>query len=103
MIRNHGGHQSSSRVGGLPRSGWRISVKIFLACAALLLPVGCTTTGTTPAEPNKVSWYRGYIEKSRIVELPDERRLNLYCIGSGSPVVMLESGIGETAFTWWAV
>jgi hypothetical protein len=31
------------------------------------------------------------------------RRLHLWCMGSGSPTVILDSGLGGTAFSWPAV
>jgi pimeloyl-ACP methyl ester carboxylesterase len=48
-------------------------------------------------------WYGAYQRGSRLIPLPGGRSLNLYCLGKGSPTVVLEPGIGETAFTWWKV
>ena len=36
----------------------------------------------------------------RMVTLPEGRRLKLYCTGSGSPTVLLESGFGATSWAW---
>lgn len=36
----------------------------------------------------------------RLVALPDGRRLNLHCTGTGSPTVLLEAGFGATTWAW---
>ena len=62
--------------------------------------------GSAVAEEVAVSaanWYQGYLQHSRLVALKDGRALNLYCMGAGSPTVILESGITESAFSWWTV
>ena len=46
------------------------------------------------------SWWAGYLADSKLVSLPDGRKLNLYCRGQGTPVVVLESGMGAGAFNW---
>lgn len=38
-----------------------------------------------------------------LVRLPDGRRMNLICMGAGSPVVILESGLGSHISTWGLV
>ena len=38
-----------------------------------------------------------------LVGLPDGRRMNLICMGSGSPTVILESGLGSHVFVWGLV
>ncbi|HEY5409733.1 MAG TPA: alpha/beta hydrolase [Caulobacteraceae bacterium] len=38
-----------------------------------------------------------------LVSLPDGRRMNLICMGSGSPVVILESGLGTHVANWGLV
>jgi len=46
------------------------------------------------------TWWAGYLADSKLISLPGGRKLNLYCQGKGSPVVVLESGLGAGAFTW---
>lgn len=53
-----------------------------------------------PAVPASNPWWQGYAVGSRLVGLPDGRKLNLYCEGSGSPTILLESGLGDGAETW---
>jgi len=41
-----------------------------------------------------------YTKASRLVEVEPGRRLNLYCIGEGSPTVIFESGLTEPINNW---
>jgi pimeloyl-ACP methyl ester carboxylesterase len=65
--------------------------------------------GAAAAEPAQApddqgaAWYAAYDRGSRQVPLPEGRTLNLYCLGRGSPTVILESGLGSGAYTWWKV
>lgn len=45
-------------------------------------------------------WWGRYITEARLVALPDGRRMNLYCEGKGAPVVVLDSGLGDGAWSW---
>lgn len=40
-----------------------------------------------------------YVRPQRLVDV-GHRRINLYCAGSGSPTVILESGLGRGMFDW---
>lgn len=82
------------------------------AVAWLFCLMGFATTGTTAvadeasqagAAPGPAGWYRGYLQGSRLIRLPTGRTLNLYCLGSGGPTVILEAGLGGGAFDWWPV
>ena len=71
-------------------------------CAVLVL-----TAGAALAQPAVESyadqakaWWAGYLADSKLISLPGGRKLNLYCQGKGTPVVVLESGIGAGAFNW---
>lgn len=83
-----------------------MSVRSIAGCLASALVAGFVAEIPVKAEspePSAATWYADYVRDSRPVTLPDGRTLNLYCVGSGSPTVILESGISESAFTWWAV
>jgi pimeloyl-ACP methyl ester carboxylesterase len=41
-----------------------------------------------------------YYAPHRLVSLPDGRRMNLFCLGEGSPTVVLDAGYGSGASTW---
>jgi pimeloyl-ACP methyl ester carboxylesterase len=43
-----------------------------------------------------------YAKPARMVSLPDGRRMNLRCAGSGSPTIVLEAGLGKDASTAWS-
>jgi len=62
---------------------------------ALLAGCGADQLGAAPARP--------YARPGHLVQLPDGRKLNLYCSGRGSPTVLLESGFGAGAFAWGKV
>lgn len=41
-----------------------------------------------------------YAHPQRLVRLPDGRRLNLYCLGSGAPTVLMDGGLAESTLAW---
>lgn len=41
-----------------------------------------------------------YIRPERLVDIGDGRRMNLYCIGYGSPTVIFEAGLGDQIRAW---
>ncbi|MBS0362767.1 MAG: alpha/beta hydrolase [Proteobacteria bacterium] len=51
----------------------------------------------------RAAWWDGYLAHGRLVALPDGRRMHLYCEGSGGPVVVLDSGLGDGAWSWASV
>ena len=76
----------------------------LLAAAVVCLSIA----GTAAAEeakglPESAAWYVAYLRDSHLVPIPDGRSLNLYCVGSGSPTIVLESGLGGGAYDWRAV
>lgn len=44
-----------------------------------------------------------YAKPQRLVEVEPGRRLNLYCLGTGSPTVIMDSGLGDSTISWAAV
>ena len=44
-----------------------------------------------------------YATPGELVKLPDGRRINVRCTGSGSPTVILEAGLKAWSFVWAAV
>ena len=92
----------------------RVTIAAVALCALALacgstLAVGEPGSAAKAAEPAQApsdqgaAWYDAYQRDSRLVPLPDGRSLNLYCLGEGSPTVVLEAGLTEWAFTWWKV
>src|SRR5215469_14355900 len=41
-----------------------------------------------------------YAEPQRLVELRDGRKIHLFCLGTGSPTVILMAGLGDWAAAW---
>lgn len=41
-----------------------------------------------------------YAKAQRMVEVAHGRRLNLFCVGSGSPTVVFDSGLGDESSVW---
>jgi pimeloyl-ACP methyl ester carboxylesterase len=63
----------------------------ILAAAVAAAAVSCAPVRNARAEPGLIA------------RLPDGRALNLRCVGSGSPTVLLESGFGVGAAGWGRV
>lgn len=62
--------------------------------AATLL---ASATGAHAAEPLPPS---AYAKPADLVTLPGGRKINLFCMGSGSPTVVLDSGFGSGMNAW---
>lgn len=86
------------KVAGL--RGKRLAGAMLLALAAIYGPAAAQQT---PAASGAAAWYASYLRDSRLVRLRGGRSLNLYCMGAGSPTVILESGIGGSAYDWRSV
>jgi pimeloyl-ACP methyl ester carboxylesterase len=86
-------------------SAMKISVRRWVTVAVGLLQFAIAPAEAEQKPPlsPQAAWYTAYQRDSRLVTLPDGRKLNLYCVGTGSPTVMLESGIGGDAYDWRAV
>jgi len=61
---------------------------------SLLVPLAAV-----PAAKPAFSW-NDYARPHRLVNVDGGRRLNLFCLGSGSPTVLLEGGLGDDITTW---
>lgn len=44
-----------------------------------------------------------YTRAQRLVEVDGKRRLNLYCVGEGTPTVLFDSGLGGNTIQWGLV
>lgn len=67
-----------------------------LAAGALLAGSAPPAQAQTPAQ----KWWAGYLANGQLVKLPDGRSMHLYCEGQGAPVVVLDSGLGDGAWSW---
>lgn len=41
-----------------------------------------------------------YTHPARLIDIGGGQRLNLYCMGSGSPTVILDAGMGDSTISW---
>jgi pimeloyl-ACP methyl ester carboxylesterase len=75
-------------------------MKRAAALAAIGLLAGFSAAGAADA-PETLAWWRAY-EAATPIRVPDGRRLSVYCMGSGSPVAVFETGLGggATGYRW---
>jgi pimeloyl-ACP methyl ester carboxylesterase len=76
----------------------------YIGCAMALAVVGMAAPGAQaePAQPTAApdpAW-NVYGAPQRLVKLADGRAMNIYCIGRGSPTVVLDAGLGDSAVVW---
>src|SRR5258706_4916530 len=69
------------------------------------LTLGALLAGSSQAEETAAAkaWWTGFLAGSRPVALLDGRKMNLYCEGKGSPVVVMDAGLGDGATSWRTV
>jgi len=41
-----------------------------------------------------------YAKPQRLVDVDHGRRMNIYCLGSGSPAVIMDAGMGDSTISW---
>jgi pimeloyl-ACP methyl ester carboxylesterase len=71
---------------------WRaLLTKVGPWVMSIFLAMSVTFAGAEGAES---SWWKNFLSGVQQIPLPDGRKLGLYCEGKGSPVVMLEAGLG---------
>lgn len=76
---------------------WHHAVGLAALCCLVSTPTGAATAS------NPVIDNPAYTHAQRLVEVAPGRRLNLHCVGSGSPTVIFEAGMGVEAGTWGLV
>lgn len=76
----------------------RIS-KVFLAMVVVTLSdfVDAQSPATTPGASHPLELYA---KPQQLVTLPNGRRMNILCTGSGSPTILLEPGFGYNNWVW---
>lgn len=63
----------------------------------ILLAASLLATAVQAAEPLSPS---AYAKPAQLVALPDGRKINLFCMGSGAPTVVLDAGWGSGMSAW---
>jgi len=74
-------------------------IRAFLLMAAVIFAAAAMGQSAADAAPDDAV----YTRPGKIVPAGDGARLNLYCIGNGSPTVVFESGWGDWAPAWSVV
>jgi len=68
--------------------------------AFAMLGVASCAPGIAAARSNAIVSDEAYTHVQTLVAIDRGRRLNLYCIGSGSPTVVFDAGLGDTTAKW---
>lgn len=76
------------------RCNFRGAVLLGIFTLALV----ATAQGATPTAP--VVADMAFIQPARMVDIGNGRRMNIYCIGHGSPTVIFEAGLGDQVRAW---
>jgi len=79
-------------------AGWRS--KPAATCLSILFPFLALSSPTATEQGKVVVSDPAYTHAQRLVEVEPGRRLNLYCLGRGSPTVVFESGLTDETITW---
>ncbi len=76
-------------------------IRIFLLLAVLIFAVtGFGQDTRSAADASPTAGDAVYARPGQLVSAADGARLNLYCMGSGSPTVVFDSGWGDWAPAW---
>jgi pimeloyl-ACP methyl ester carboxylesterase len=78
-----------------------VTPKFLMLAGAALLVCGANAMppATPPANAADVP-SDSYTHPQRLVTIDGSRRLNLFCLGTGSPTVLFEAGSGSNSSTW---
>lgn len=72
-------------------------IRLLIALTLTALVGGPTAFAAPASKPDEGA------SPERLVRLPDGRRLNFRCSGTGSPTILLEGGYGATSLAWGGV
>lgn len=82
------------------KRGFCLVVGLLMGLAAAWQAQAAEASPAAPAPVPGAAWWTGYLAHAQLVRLPDGRSINLYCEGQGRPVVVLDSGLGDGAWSW---
>jgi pimeloyl-ACP methyl ester carboxylesterase len=68
-------------------------------CLVLLAALSCSQASSVESTTNLID-DPAYTRPQRMVEVEPGRRLNLYCVGKGSPSVVFDSGLTDETVVW---
>jgi pimeloyl-ACP methyl ester carboxylesterase len=69
-------------------------------CKAIFFSILLSSSAVAAEDVKKIIDDPAYTHAQRLVEIEPGRRLNLYCLGSGSPTVVFESGQTSETDAW---
>jgi len=78
----------------------RLVPDVYQGCKAVLFAILLSSPVVAAGENRTVVDDPAYTHAQRLVEVEPGRRLNLYCLGTGSPIVVFESGLTDETVTW---
>jgi pimeloyl-ACP methyl ester carboxylesterase len=82
----------------------QMQAPISFVAAALAMAAGLSGVSASGVVPVRSDLTLGiYAHPDRLVRLPDGRKINVHCTGSGSPTVILTAGLGYWSFDWHKV
>ncbi|MDB5975508.1 MAG: alpha/beta hydrolase [Nevskia sp.] len=82
---------------GVTWTGVRLAAVLLMGLAA------ATAAANGEAAADSYKMLEVYAAPQRLQTLPDGRRMNIYCLGEGSPTVLLDGGATAFTITWWKV
>lgn len=75
--------------------------KALLICASLCLVISASTIAAE--NPTPIVSEEAYAHAQRMVKVDRARRMNLYCVGRGSPTVVFDAGLADATLVWGLV
>ena len=77
----------------------------LMICGVALAPAQAQLPTGPSADERAVraAWWEGFLAHGKLVALPDGRRMHLYCEGSGGPMVVLDAGLGDGAWSFASI
>lgn len=72
----------------------------YKICKFFFLTILVCSSAVAAEDIKKVIDDPAYTHAQRLVEVEPGRRLNLYCIGKGSPTVVFETGLADVTESW---
>jgi pimeloyl-ACP methyl ester carboxylesterase len=73
---------------------------VLWALALAAIPISAPAQPASPAPPVSAETYA---HPAQLVRVQGARRLNLFCLGQGTPTIILDSGVGGGAYAWYKV
>jgi pimeloyl-ACP methyl ester carboxylesterase len=80
----------------IPRIVACISITAWRVVVGMLMSLTCVAARSESSD----AAFEPYTHPQALVTIAAGRRLNLYCLGSGSPVVILDAGLGNSIMAW---